>query len=81
MPRRLLLTAGWSATAVVAMIGPAAFWSLVVGMIGGDADFGAMAAWVFVLFYGSWFLWALAAGAATRAYQLRTAAAPPMIEP
>ena len=74
MPRRLLLTAGWSATVVVATIGPAAFWSLVGGLIGGDADFGAMAGWVFVLFYGSWFLWAIAAGAATRAYQLRTAA-------
>ncbi len=29
MPRRLLLVAGWSATAIVAMIGPAACWSLV----------------------------------------------------
>jgi hypothetical protein len=25
----LLLAAGWSATAIVAMIGPAAFWSFV----------------------------------------------------
>ena len=33
-----------------------------------------MAGWVFALVYGSWFLWAIAAGAATRAYQLRTAA-------
>jgi hypothetical protein len=73
MPRRLLLTAGWCATVVVAVIGPAAFWSLVGGMIRGDAEFGAMAGWVFFLVYGSWFLWAIAAGAATRAYQLRTA--------
>ena len=29
MPRRLLLTAGWSATAVVAMAGPAACWTFV----------------------------------------------------
>ena len=35
MPPRLLLAAGWSATVVVAMVGPAAFWSLVGGLIGG----------------------------------------------
>ena len=32
-----------------------------------------MDVWVFGLFYGSWLLWAIAAGAATRAYQVRTA--------
>ena len=75
LPRRLLLIAGWSATVVVAMIGPAACWSLVIGLIEGDAEFGAMAGWVFGLVYGSWALWALAAGAATRSYQVRSGAA------
>ncbi len=74
LPRRLLLAAGWSATVVVAMIGPAACWTLLSELIAGDADFGAMYGWVFGLFYGSWFLWAIAAGAATRAYQVRSAA-------
>ncbi|MGE5228606.1 MAG: hypothetical protein ACM3MJ_02690 [Deltaproteobacteria bacterium] len=74
LPRRLLLAAGWSATVVVAMIGPIACWSLVSGLIDGDADFGAMYGWVFGLFYGSWFLWAIAAAAATRSYQVRSAA-------
>ena len=72
MPRRLLLTAGSSATVVVAMVGPAGCWSLLSGVIAGDADFGGMAGWVYGLVYGSWFLWAFAAGAATRAYQLRS---------
>ena len=35
LPRRLLLVAGWSATVVVAMIGPAACWTLVSGLIAG----------------------------------------------
>jgi hypothetical protein len=75
MPRRLLLAAGWSAAVLVATIGPAACWSLISGLIGGDPpDFGGMAGWVFALVYGSWFLWAIAAGAATRTYQLRSAA-------
>ncbi len=73
MPRRLMLVAGWSAAVVVAMIGPAACWSLITGVVSGDADFGDMAGWVFGLVYGSWFLWALAAGAATRSYQVRSA--------
>jgi DHA1 family inner membrane transport protein len=75
LPRRLLLVAGWSATVIVATFGPAACWSLVSGLIDGDADFGAMAGWVFGLFYGSWLLWAIAAGAATRSYQLRSSGA------
>jgi hypothetical protein len=33
-----------------------------------------MYGWVFGLFYGSWFLWAIAAAAATRSYQVRSAA-------
>jgi hypothetical protein len=74
LPRRLLLVAGWSATVVVAMVGPAACWSLVSGLIDGDADFGGMAGWVFGVFYGSWLFWAIAAGAATRSYQLRSGA-------
>jgi hypothetical protein len=73
VPRRLMLVAGWSATAVVATFGPAACWSLVAGLITGDVDFGGMAGWVYGLIYGSWFLWAVAAGAATRSYQLRSA--------
>jgi hypothetical protein len=74
MPRRLLLTAGWSATAVVAMIGPAACWSLFIALVGGhDTGLGGIATWVPGLFYGSWLLWAIAAGAATRSYQLRSA--------
>ena len=35
---------------------------------------GGIAFWVFGLFYGSWLLWAIAAGVATRSYQLRSAA-------
>jgi hypothetical protein len=73
MPRRLLLAAGWSATAVVAMVGPAACWSLVTALVGGDPNSGGIATWVCGLFYGSWLLWAIAAGAATRSYQLRSA--------
>jgi hypothetical protein len=77
MPRRLLLVAGWSATIIVAMIGPAAFWGFIVALAGGgDMATGEIHLWVFGLFYGSWFLWAIAAGAATRAYQLRSALPP-----
>ena len=73
MPRRLLLAAGWSATTIVAMIGPAAFWSIITKLVeGGDIGFKGMATWVPCLFYTSWFLWAIAAGAATRSYQLRS---------
>jgi hypothetical protein len=74
MPRRLLLAAGWSATAIVAMIGPAAFCAFVLALAsGGEMATGEIDLWVFGLFYGSWFLWAIAGGAATRAYQLRSA--------
>jgi len=73
MPRRMLLAAGWSATAKVAMIGPAAFWSMITKLVeGGDIGIKGMATWVPCLFYTSWFLWAIAAGAATRSYQLRS---------
>jgi hypothetical protein len=75
MPRRLLLAAGWFATAVVALIGPAACWSLVTKpVVGGDPGPRGIATWIPGLFYGSWLLWAIAAGAATRSYQLRSAA-------
>jgi hypothetical protein len=75
--RLLLLAAGWSATAIVAMIGPAAFWSFVSALATGSvADSRAIDVWVFGLFYSSWFLWAIAGAAATRAYQVRSAAAP-----
>jgi len=75
VPRRLLLAAGWSATALVATIGPAACWTLVTRLATSapDGRIVGIAAWVPALFYGSWFLWAIAAGAATRSYQLRTA--------
>jgi hypothetical protein len=73
-PRRFLLTAGWTATAIVAMIGPTACWFLVSGLIKGDIELPpGMALWIPCLFYCSWFLWAIAAGAATRSYQLRSA--------
>ncbi len=73
IPRRLLLALGWSATAIVAMIGPAAFWSMITKLLeGGDIGLKGMATWVPFLFYTSWFLWAIAAGAATRSYQLRS---------
>ncbi len=74
MPRRLLLVAAWSATAIVAMIGPAACWSVVTQLIEGSLRGpDGMKIWVPCLFYSSWFLWAIAAGAATRSYQLRSA--------
>jgi hypothetical protein len=65
MPRRLLLAAGWFATAIVALIGPAACGALVIASFG-DRDPGprGIAMWVFGLFYVTWLLWALAAGAA-----------------
>jgi hypothetical protein len=75
MPRRLLLAAGWSATAIVALIGPAACWALGSTLASGRAPgLKGIAIWVPCLFYGSWLLWAIAAGAATRSYQLRSAA-------
>ena len=43
---------------------------------GGDIATGDIHLWVFGLFYCSWFLWAIAGAAATRSYQLRSAAAP-----
>ncbi|MDX9948679.1 MAG: hypothetical protein RBS38_15065 [Bacteroidales bacterium] len=73
-PRRVLLAAGWTATTIVAMIGPAACWSLVTKYVMGDSRGPeGMAIWVPCLFYGSWFLWAIAAAAATHSYQLRSA--------
>jgi hypothetical protein len=57
------------------MIGPAALWSLVSAWPGGvDTGNEGIEIWVFALFYGSWLLWAIAAAAATRSYQLRSAA-------
>jgi len=74
MPRRLLLVAGWTVTAIMAMIGPAACWVMVKTLAsGGDTGPKGIAIWVFCLFYGSWLLFAIAEGAATRSYQLRSA--------
>ena len=74
MPRPLLLAGGWSATAIVAMIGPSACWALVTAIAtGGDTGFEGIETWVPALFYGSWLLWAIAAAAATRSYQVRSA--------
>jgi hypothetical protein len=72
MPRRLFIIAGWSATAIVASIGPAAFWSVTSAIIKGEESRQDIATWVFFLFYGSWLLWAFAGFAATRIYQLRS---------
>jgi hypothetical protein len=73
-PRRLLLFAGWTATAIVASIGPIALWSMIIMLVSGEGQSkGEIATWVFCLFYTSWFLWAIAAFAATRSYQLRSA--------
>ena len=74
MPRRPLLAAGWFASVVVATFGLSACSAFVIGLLRGDVDSGGMATWVFGLVYGSWFLWAIAAGAATRSYQVRSAA-------
>ena len=74
MPRRLMLAAGWTATTIVSMIGPAACWAMVSKLMeGGDLNFLGIKFWVPCLFYGSWFLWAIFAGAATRSYQIRSA--------
>jgi hypothetical protein len=73
-PRWLMLTAGWTATAIVGTIGPLACWVLFKAIASGSDVVGVdgMAFWVPCLFYGSWLLFAIAAGAATRSYQLRT---------
>jgi hypothetical protein len=78
LPRRLLLASGWFATGIVGMIGPAALWSFVGALAGAravktPAGSPGIALWVFGLIYGSWFLFAIAAAAATRSYQLRSA--------
>ncbi len=73
IPRRLLLTAGYGAAAVVATFGPAAFWSVITALATGRSlNLNGIESWVPCLFYGSWFLWGIAAAAATRSYQVRT---------
>ena len=80
MPRRLLLAAGWSATAIVATIGPSACWSVIVAMAGGaSTDAQGIETWVFAVIYGSWFLWAIAGAAATRSYKVGTAQRPRVV--
>jgi hypothetical protein len=69
MPRRLLLAAGWTATTIVAVIGPSACWVMVKKLIvGDDPGILGIASWVLCLFYGIWLLCAIAAGATTRWY-------------
>jgi hypothetical protein len=71
--RRFMLVSGWTATAIVAMIGPIAVWTLISGTLQHNLEGPpGMSIWVPCLFYISWFLWAIAAGAATRSYQLRS---------
>jgi hypothetical protein len=73
-PRWLLLAAGWCATTILALIGPAACWVMITTLVSGrDTGLKGIALWVPCLFYGSWFLLAIALGAATRSYQLRSA--------
>lgn len=75
MPRRLLLTAGSSATAIAALIGPAACWTLLRLLVtGGDPGIRGIVIWVPGLFYSSWFFFGIAAGTATCSYQLHSAA-------
>lgn len=73
LPRRFLLAAGWCATAVVALIGPVTFQTICSNLVKGQyPDSSGMAIWVPLLIYGSWLLWALAIGLATRSFQLRS---------
>jgi hypothetical protein len=59
------------------MIGPAALWALISTLVSGDyTGPGDIADWLFARIYGSWFLWAIAAAAATRCYQVRRVALP-----
>jgi hypothetical protein len=74
IPRWMLLTAGWVATAVTANVGLAACWALVTAKVSGSPRPESMDTWVTPLLYGSWLLFAIAIGAATRSYQLRSAA-------
>jgi len=53
----------------------AACWVMVTTLASGrDTGVKGIAVWVPCLFYGSWLLFAIAEGAATRSYQLRSAA-------
>lgn len=72
-PRRFLLISGWTATTIVAMVGPTACWTLISQMVSHHLNsVPGMSLWVPCLFYGSWFLWPIIACAATRSYQLRS---------
>jgi hypothetical protein len=83
IPRWVLLTAGWVATATAANVGASACWALVSALVSGNPipSPEGMATWVTPLFYGSWLLFAVAIGAATRSYQLRSAAPRPIRSP
>ncbi len=73
LPRRLLVAGGWFATGMVALVGPGGCWVLITKLLAGDdLRLGGIAPWIPAVFYGSWLLWAIAAGAATRSYQVRT---------
>jgi hypothetical protein len=53
----------------------AACWVMVTTLASGrDTGVKGIAVWVPCLFYGGWLLFAIAEGAATRSYQLRSAA-------
>lgn len=73
IPRWMLLTSGWMATVITANVGLSACWALLVATVNGSPGPEGMADWVTPLFYGSWLLFAVAIGAATRSYQLRSA--------
>ncbi len=80
IPRWMLLTAGWVATAITANTGLAACWALIAALVSGSAGPEGMATWVVALFYGTWLLFAVTIAAATRSHQLRSAVPQPIQE-
>ncbi len=73
LSRRIVLTSGWTATAIVGMVGPAAMWAIFTSLLSGKGEeMIGIKFWIPCLFYGSWFLWFIAAAAATRSFQIRS---------